>query len=247
MNMSKHTELTTLTLSYDLYHFLWPDYCKLFNKYWKPNTHNIVIGETLSETSSSKNFEFITPGKMLNNNGKDMWGKRVLHALDYVTTPYVFVMMVDYYLAEDLSEEFIEQQINFLKHNNANKIVLDIDQPSYSLDKSTPPYYKFNNDSVYQTTLMPAIWKTDWLRSLIDENDTPWTFEIEGTGKIQGHDNNVYLHDMGSPMFYNVIRKNRYIPKTWDPNDQTRTWEEFKEKEQLKDPCTISSFKIFKE
>ena len=99
MDMKKHIELTTLTLSYDLYHFLWQDYSKLFNKYWKLDTHNLVIGETIDEPLSD--FEFLTPGRMLNTSGKDMWGKRVLHALENVTTPYVFVMMVDYYLAEE--------------------------------------------------------------------------------------------------------------------------------------------------
>ncbi len=245
--MSKHTELSTLTLSFDSYHFLWNDYGKLFYKYWKLNTHNIVVGETISDEYPGCDFKFLTPGRVLNNSGQDMWGKRVLHALEQITTPYVFIMLVDYYLAENLTEEFINQQINFLKSNQANKIVLDTVQPVYSLSKLNTPYFKFNNNSDYQTTLMPSIWKTDWIRSLVNKDDTPWTFEMAGSNKIQGHDNKVYLYDLGAPMFYNVIRKTRYIPRVWGPIDQTRTWEEFKEKEHLKDPCEIASFKIFKE
>ena len=35
-----------------------------------------------------------------------------------------------------------------------------------------------------------------------------------------------------APIYYNVIRKRKYIPETWGPIK----WEEFKEKEQLNDP-----------
>ena len=89
----KHKEISTLTCSYDTYHFLWQDYDKLFRKYWKLDTHNIAVGETISYDSDQ--FNFLTPGMMRSETGKDLWGKRMLHALEHVTTPYVFVLLID--------------------------------------------------------------------------------------------------------------------------------------------------------
>jgi hypothetical protein len=227
----KHKEISTLTCSYDTYHFLWQDYDKLFRKYWKLNTHNIAVGETISYNSDQ--FNFLTPGMMRSETGKDLWGKRMLHALEHVTTPYVFVLLIDYYFIHDLTKEFIEQQVEFLNLNKANKVIIDENSPrAYTFCDSVHPYYKFDNYSDYQTSLMPAIWKTDWLRSVINENDDPWIFETDGTDKIKGQDNHVYLHMCEAPIYYNVIRKRKYIPETWGPIK----WEEFKEREQLNDP-----------
>ena len=82
-----HNKISTLTCSYDSYHFLCQDYDKLFRKYWKLDTHNILIGETKSYDSDK--FNFLTPGLMRNEAGHDLWGKRMLHALEHITTPYV--------------------------------------------------------------------------------------------------------------------------------------------------------------
>ena len=47
--------ISTLTCSYDLYDFLLPDYTKLFKKYWKLNTHNVLIGESKTYNSNLSN------------------------------------------------------------------------------------------------------------------------------------------------------------------------------------------------
>ena len=40
-----HNKISTLTCSYDPYNFLFQDYDKLFRKYWKLDTHNILVGD----------------------------------------------------------------------------------------------------------------------------------------------------------------------------------------------------------
>jgi len=228
----KHNKISTLTCSYDPYHFLFQDYNKLFCKYWKLDTHNVLVGESSERSYDSDQFNVLTPGMMRNEYGDDLWGKRILHALKHVTTPYVFVTLIDYYLSQDLTEEFINQQIEFLEVNKANKIAIDPPSRAYKFVHSTNPHYRMDDHSDYQTTLMPSIWKTDWLHSVIRENDNPWIFETKGTDRIKGQDNRVYLYDCGNPIFYNVVGKRKHINKKWGPIE----WEEFKENEQLNDP-----------
>ena len=226
----KHSEISTLTCSYDSYSFLWQDYKKLFNKYWLLNTHNVVIGETKS--FQADNFDFITPGILRGDSGKDLWGERMLLGLEKIKTLYVFVMLIDYYFVYSITSDFIEEQIEFLELNGANKVIIDENAPkAYTFEVSSPPYYKFNNYSNYQTSLMPSIWKTEWLKSIIKKNDNPWVFETTGTERIKGQDNKVYLNMRKAPIFYNIIRRGKNIPETWGPI----RWSEFKEKEQLGD------------
>jgi hypothetical protein len=209
---------------------LWKDYEKLFNKYWLLDTHNVVIGETKS--SKTNNFDFITPGLLRGNSGKDLWGKRMLCGLEKIKTPYVFVMLIDYYLAHDITQSFIEEQLEFLELNDANKIIIDENAPkAYTFGVSSHPYYKFDNYSDYQTSVMPAIWKTEWLRNVIEKNDDPWIFETVGTDRIKGQDNKVYLNMREAPIYYNVIRKRKYIPEQWGKVK----WTDFVEKEGLED------------
>ena len=220
--------ISTLTCSYDLYDFLLPDYTKLFKKYWKLNTHNVLIGE--SKTYNSNQFTFLTPGKMRDGQ-RDLWGKRMLYALEHITTPYVFTMLIDYYLVHTLSKKFINQQVEFLELNKANKIVIDVPSTAYKFSDTSQSPYKYHNNSNYQTTLMPSIWRTDWLRSVINEQDDPWIFETEGTDRIKNQDNHVYLHKCESPIFYNVIGKRKHINVQWGPI----SWKDLKEKEKLND------------
>lgn len=223
-------KISTLTCSYDSYSFLWEDYKKLFNKYWLLDTHNVVVGET--ESLPSENFEFLTPGALRDEKGVDLWGKRMLIGLDKIKTPYVFVMLIDFYFVHNIEKEFIDKQINFLETNNANKIIIDENAPrAYNFESAEHPFYKFDNNSDYQTSLMPAIWKTEWLKSVIKSGDTPWAFETDGTGRIKGQDNKVYLNMREAPIFYNVIRRAKNIPEMWGPIK----WNDFKEKENLGD------------
>ena len=111
----KHSQVSTLTCSYDSYSFLWEDYKKLFNKYWLLDTHNVVIGET--QLSPADNFEFLTPGLLRDDKGVDLWGKRMLLGLDKIKTPYIFVMLIDFYFVYDITQDFIEELIEFLEFN----------------------------------------------------------------------------------------------------------------------------------
>ena len=234
----KHPDISTLTCACDSYLFLWEDYAKLFNKYWLLDTHNVVVGETKS--LKSKNFDFVTPGKLKDSAGKDMWGKRMLIALEKIKTPYVFCMLIDFYFVHNITKDFIEKQIDFLNTNKANKLLIDEYSHFYNLHLHCRPYYKFDDKSGYQTSLMPAIWRTEWLKSIIDEHDSPWDFEILGTRRIVNQDNRTYINMLKAPLIYNVISKSTFIPEQWGPNTEAQggvpvKWDDFKEKEQLGD------------
>ena len=220
--------ISTVMCTYDTYDFLWPNYVKLWNKYWEPDTHNIIIGETISHTEN--NFDYITPGK-IRNNGKDLWGTRMKIALDRVETDYVFMMLIDFYLWEIITNQYVEEQINFLNNNSGNKVVMDEISRAYKLRHFNGNYYKFENHSDYQLTLMPSIWRTDFLKQSLRDDDDPWIFEVHGTSRIKGKDNGVYIHKRDESIIYNVIRKRKYIPEVWG----SIKWTDFVEREGLED------------
>ena len=78
---------------------------------------------------------------------------------------------------------------------------------------------------------MPSVWKTDFLKQALRDEDDPWIFETIGTDRIKGQDNKVYIHMRNDPIFYNVIRKRKYIPEQWGKIK----WTDFVEKEGLED------------
>ena len=63
---------------------------------------------------------------------------------------------------------------NYLDEVKGNKILIAEPSPrAYSLNHIEDSLYKFSDNSNYLTSLQPGIWRTDWLRSIINENYDP--------------------------------------------------------------------------
>lgn len=216
----KNQEISVIIASCDKYNFLWNDFQRLFTKYWQLDTTNILV----SETKKINQKDIIS-----HNCNSQSWGERLLSALEYVDTEYTFLILEDYFFHSEITDDLISWHTNFLKEVDGNKIMIADTSKHYMLNHIDDTLYKFSDTSNYLTSLQPAIWKTEWLRSVTDKNFNPWQFEINGTDRIKGRDNKVYINMQKDPIYYNVIRKTKYIPETYG----TLKWDEFKVKENL--------------
>lgn len=197
-------ELTVLIGSCDKYVFLWKNFDILFRKYWQLTTKNILVSET--KIFDNNNYITVTPGNI-------PWGSRILEALKQVDTEYVFFILDDYYLTEQFTEEFINENINILKQFNARKILIDIiySEPIYSLIHLKENLYKFHMHSLYLNSVQPAIWETAYLKQVLSPTYSPWDFELIGNDVAKTHNPNIILNARPKHMYCNLVQSGRIM------------------------------------
>jgi len=192
--------ITVLIGSCDAYSPLWKNFDVLFQRYWQLSTKNILVSET--KKIESPHYITITPGIK-------PWGYRVLKGLEQVTTEYTFFILDDYYLTEPFTSALIDEHISILEMFEAVKIMLDIDykEPIYKLDHIKDNLYKFNMKSDYLNSVQPAIWKTNYLKKVLQPEFSPWDFEVYGNEYTRSLNPLILLNARPVHMYFNLVRQ----------------------------------------
>jgi hypothetical protein len=201
--------LTVLIGSCDSYSHLWKNFDILFQRYWHLPTKNIIVSET--KTFNNDHYQTVTPGK-------SSWGERILKSLDLIETEYTFFILDDYYLTEHFTQEFIDNHISILEDYNAVKIMIDIDygEPIYYLDHINEDLYKFKMTSNYLNSIQPAIWKTEYLKKVINTNYSPWDFELIGNDYTKTINPTILLKARPEHMYFNMVRSGGRLSNGWE-------------------------------
>lgn len=209
--------ISVLIGSCDSYSHLWQNFNKLFQKYWKLETKNYFVGETIFLPFDG--YVNIIPGR-------HEWGKRILTGLDQVKTEYVWFILEDYYITEPITKEFIQEHINILEEYNADKIMVDwISHGEYKLTHLKDDLYQFNNDSNYLNSVQPSIWKTSYLKQVLRPEYSPWDFELKGNTFTSTLNPKILVKARTSPIYFNYARVGGKL---------SDGWEQIFEKENLK-------------
>ena len=189
-----------LVNSCDAYSDLWPSFFHLLKLNW-PNIEqmNVYLNtESTTECSLEIPVHLITTEL----NGKDLWGKRLINALSQIEEDYVVVLMDDFYLKSQVSEERIQKCIDafdldpsiavFYLYNTFRKSFNNSEYEGFGV---VPPKTNFRLNSA------PAIWRKSALLKYTKQSDNPWAWEYFGTCRT----------NRTNDKFYCVIDKNRGI------------------------------------
>jgi hypothetical protein len=200
--------ISTIIGTCDSYSHLWNNFHILFKKYWKLNTANYVVGETLS--FPYEGYKNILPGQ-------GDWGARMLACLDQVQTPYVFFILEDYYLTEQIDEATLQEHVALLEKYNADKIMLDvIEHGEYNLQLLEDGLYIFDLSSNYLNSIQPSIWKTDYLKMVLKSYYNPWQFELEGNIFTSSISPKILIKARQQPIYFNYARVGGKISNGWE-------------------------------
>lgn len=196
--------LDTIIMSCDKYSFLWKNFTKMFNRYCKLDCNTFLISESKTEELSGINII---------NTGQLTWTEMLRHAIEKVEKDYIFLLLDDYLLTENISNEEINLHLNFLAEYDANKIMIDRHSIFYRYECLTTYHnrtcLKFDINSSYLLSTQPSIWKKSFLQSVLDENLDPWQFETYKTKAIQGKDNKLFLMLREKSIYFNAFNKGK--------------------------------------
>lgn len=176
--MKKSKDYSILVNSCDSYEDTWIPFFQLLYKYSNFNCPVYLNTE-------KKQFDYsniIT----LNQLSDCEWGYRFRKALERVSTEYCLILLDDFFIRSEVNIEEIERCIDIMKRcidisvfyfmdtgrTFRNEFIEDVFEENYLLAKE---------DAHYRLNLQAGIWRRSDLISLVNDFDTPWSWEVLGS------------------------------------------------------------------
>lgn len=169
----------------DAYRDCWDPFFYLFMKYW-PDYDGIVYMVTDNLTYSYDGVKIkclnINNLKGIDSNTNLSWGKRMRWAMEMMESDMVLFMQEDFFIRGKVDDRQIDEFASLMIDNPDIKC-LHLTRPE--IKDSTPSEYKHLYNvklkQRYRVDCQPALWRKDELYNVMDDNDSPWQFEVFGS------------------------------------------------------------------
>jgi len=189
--------LTVLIGTSDGYSVLWDNFVTTFDKHWKIDCRKLFIGET--KEANYEGYEFY-------HGDKKQWGERVLGSLELVDTDYVFFVLEDYWFHHYIRPNDWFQWRDDMHHYKADRLQVSPSGHQRYVDLGTR-VWKFDDNSDYKISMQPSFWRTEFLKEVLKKEYSPWDFEVIGSSKLKGQDNNIFIDKTMPSLYFNAVRK----------------------------------------
>lgn len=180
---------TVIINTCDKYEDAWFPFFELVKKYWKGCTYSFILNtETKNFVYDGLNVTVIN----CNSLQAKSWGARFKNCLNKIESKYVILLLEDFFLQENVNQKELDDCINMMDSNDKIKVIYFKQIDGYTdIYKQNPRYFHMKENKRYKLNLQAGIWRKNDLYSLIDNNDSPWSFEEEGSKRVDTKD--IYL------------------------------------------------------
>jgi len=181
MNQNLESELSVLILSCDKYSHLLPYFSVLFDKYW--GLGDRCKKYIVTETTTLEHPDYIPIHTNVSN-----WTLSTAIALAEIKTPYVFLVLDDFFLVRPFPAEEILEGLEITKKDNLDKFIFHYPHVAFN-GKLEPTQYgssigKVSQHSEYTMTTQFSIWNVEFFKSCLFQQESPWEFEIDGSKRV---------------------------------------------------------------
>ena len=189
-----YDDVSILVVGFDGYIDVWNHFFALMNKYWADRPQTYLATSEL--TPVYENVHVIPTGK------NTEWSKRTAIALEQIKTPYVILMLEDFFISDYVDNDVVKSCIEMVEHDNIKFYQILVQLLKQTWEKGKP--YKGNKhihviptDKKYGVNLQAAIWQTQYLKEKIgNENYNAWQFEMNQLNAEKYNENKIeYLID----------------------------------------------------
>lgn len=172
------TKCSFCMMSCDKYHDAWRPFFELLKKFWENPTQNTyLVSEEFDYKDSELNLTTFREGV------EKTWSQRLMSALKQIPTDYIILSLEDFFLLDKVKEKQLEQCLHWMEED-PRIAVCHFYSSSSELMKYDEKYGDFRiagTDVDYRVSTQFALWRKDKLMSYIDETESPWSFEINGS------------------------------------------------------------------
>ncbi len=191
-------KLTILVCTCDSYEDLWYPFFYLLDFYW-PNLDCKIILNTETKSYSYKNLKIESY-----SFGPDLYGQRLLNHIKEVETPYLLLLLDDFFLRRPVDTEQLSKMIDFMD-SDSEIAAMYCQESKYVEEKdSFSSFFRMNRYSPYKLNMQAAIWRISSLLNYWRPKDNPWIWEVFVNYLTFDNKEKFYcLKDLNSsPIFY---------------------------------------------
>jgi hypothetical protein len=195
-------------------------YFHLFRKFWGDDQKVVVLGFSEPDFDIPDNFTFVS----LDNEqvgGASKWTRYLYDYFSSIEDEHIIFTLEDFFPSEKPNIQMLTQLYNLTKKNNVGRCDISWDSYINIFDKNNvatkTKSYKVlvKNDNYvllevpknapYRISTQPSIWNREYLLKLLDNDWSPWDFEVLGTLSSRGLDKRVIA--LADPTFTNFPTK----------------------------------------
>lgn len=168
--------MTIVFIGFDGYSDIWNDCINLYRRFWPDCPYRTMF-------INNEKAVYWDGIEVLHAGADAEWSRKVQVALESATTPYICLLLEDFFVGETVDTTEIEMTIAFIKRENIQYFKLT--NMSRAV-KNHDPIYKGHHflhiipqSDEYGISLQAAIWSKDYLSELVGiDNYNAWIFEF---------------------------------------------------------------------
>ncbi len=184
-------DMTVVVSTCDKYMDLLIPFSYFFRKYWEDCPYSVVVS---AESECESNMKWIF-NKVYFWGTTMSWAERLKKTVEQTNTPYVFLILDDFFISGHVSQEKIDKYINIMKKaGGVHYRMIPKPRPDIRVSESFGEYSK---GKAYRISAQVAIWDRNYLIDLLDllGESALWNFERQGSflsNQLKGRSFSVY-------------------------------------------------------
>jgi len=172
-------------------------YSHLFERFWGDEQKVVIMGFKNPDFDLPKNFHFISLAEK-QEGGPNKWSRYIHDYLVTIDDEYIIFSLEDFFPIQKPNKEILYNLIEIIQNDQTigrcditwDSFINIFDKNNKEKARGTYKALQKNKDytviyvppnAPYRISTQPSIWRKDYLLKLLDNDWTPWQFEILGT------------------------------------------------------------------
>jgi hypothetical protein len=196
---------TLLVSSCDRYADLWPPFFSLLRVHWPDCPFPVAL---ITEERQAD-----IPGvRTLCCGPKSEWSTRLLRALDAVGTPYVLLLLEDFFLRSPVDTQRIVALFKDMQRQRLRMLRLIPRPGPTAAVEGNSEYGVIAPGAPFRVSTQAAFWEVETLRRLIVPGETIWESEVRGSNRSTEQDGFVAVWRAAIPYRHHVVERGKWFP-----------------------------------
>lgn len=177
--------ISLLIVGFDQYKDVWDHYFELLEKYWPDRPQTYLATNVLKPA-----YQNVT---VIPSGADAEWSKKVNVALAEIKTPYVILLLEDFFTTEAVENDVLEELLNCMIKNQIKYCKLLNQSKIKGVVFDNREYLRVIDASEeYGISLQPAIWDKEFLLTTVGtENYNAWIFELNQVKQKKQNKNSI--------------------------------------------------------
>lgn len=172
--MDGRGDLALIIVSCDRYADVWPAFFALFWRFWSDCPYPVYLG-TNSLVHEDRRVHTVLTGD------DRSWAENTRKLVEQVGSPYLLMMLEDFFLRRPVATEEVERCFHALKKVGGGYLRL---KPFPKPDQRVPDFPEIGEikrGAPYRSALQAAIWRKDVLLNMLRDGENAWDMELLGS------------------------------------------------------------------